>query len=132
MVGVVGLAVGLGPVQHIAVDTVGGELRLEVAVVGAVAQGLVAVGHRPLAGVLRGELLPGHCLNDHGGGGGAASGAADGGILAGDPVGLVLPPGVGLEVADGFRHTRSDSRRGARAEPKKSRHFRVRSRDVEL
>ena len=100
VVGVVRLAVGLSPVQHITVNAVGRKLGLEVAVVGAVAKGLVTVGHRPVAGVLRGKLFPGHRLDDHGRCRGSATGTADGGTLASDPVRLVLPPGIGLEITD--------------------------------
>ena len=102
VIGVVRLAIGLGPVQHITVNAKLRKLGLEITVIGAVAQGLVTVGHAPVAGVLWGVLLAGHGFDNHGRRRRTTAGAADGGTFALDPVGLGFPAGVSLEVGNGF------------------------------
>ena len=102
VVGVVGLAIGLCPVQHVAVNAELGELRLEIAVIGPIAQSLVTVGHRPVTGVLRGKFLTGDRLDQHGGSRRAAAGAADSGVLALDPIRLVFPARIGLQIGNRF------------------------------
>ena len=102
MIGVIGLSIDLGPVQHIAVNAELGKLRLEIAVIGAIAQGLITMGHRPVTCVFRSELLPGDGFDQHGRSSGAASGTADSCVFALHPIGLVLPPAVRLQIGNRF------------------------------
>ena len=98
--GVVRLIVEAGAQQLLAVDPESLELRDEVAVVGALVQCLVAVVHRPFAGIHRGKGLTGKRLNGHSCRRGAASGTADSGALPFYLVGQRFPALVRLEVTD--------------------------------
>ena len=95
-----GVVVAIGPGQLPAFDAKLCELRGEVVVIGPRLQGLIPMGDRPGAGVLRGVGLAGQRFDQHGGSGGTAPGVPDGAALPRHPIGLFGPPGVGLEIGN--------------------------------
>ena len=92
----VGVAIQAAPVHLPAGQPIPGRRRGEVAVIGPLVWGLIAVGQGP--GALRGRGDLGVCPGgqDHGHGRGAASRGPDGGLLPPGRVVLGGPPGIGL------------------------------------
>ena len=101
VVGAVGLAVQGHAVEHLAGQAEALGRRGEIAIIGPLMRGLVAVGQGPGTFAFGRDLGVDPGRQDHGQGRWPAAGDGDVGLLAAGRVVQGPPPGVRLEIADG-------------------------------